>query len=448
MTNHSHPDSDRWRELAPADPGSDPTRDFWGAAADWPSDQTDEVAADAPRTGLGATIGRWWNSTARPATRTHASSSHARPETQQRPDPIDAVEVSDPRPTSDDANADGSDDEWGDGWDDGWEPAPPPRLGVDPLLARIGGVAVVITLLVPVVMGFTSSSDDTDTVRTAATASAAGPAGDATDVPVVASVTPSLTGALAPSLAGATPTPAAETPASAGTELPDPTIAAEPSIEATVSASAEALVAAPCGDEYEIAVGDFWIRIADGAGVEISDLLAVNDATADTPLYPGRTICLPVGADTPPPPPTTPSTSAPTASTNNSSSGSTNRTTSPTPTATAPRTTSAPPTTAAPPAPPAAWSASADQVQTIIRDVWPDELEDRALEIARRESKYRPTAKNNCCYGVFQIYWSVHRGWLADLGITSAEQLFDPTLNARAALTLYQRAGGWGPWGG
>ena len=85
--------------------------------------------------------------------------------------------------------------------------------------------------------------------------------------------------------------------------------------------------------------------------------------------------------------------------------------------------------------------------RSIIRDVWPDELEDRALEIARRESKYRPTAKNNCCYGVFQIYWSVHRGWLADLGITSAEQLFDPTLNARAALTLYQRAGGWGPWG-
>jgi LysM repeat protein len=315
------------------------------------------------------------------------------------------------------------------------------------LLARIGGAAVVITLLVPVVMGFTSGSDDSDTVQTADApiAPAAGPApNSALDDATVTAAEPNVT----PTPTVATATAAGQTPAPAGAEPSAPAVIAEPSVEATDPPSAEALVVAPCGDEYEIAVGDFWIRIADGAGVEISDLLAVNDATSDTPLYPGRTICLPVGADTPPPPPTTPSTSAPTASTNNSSSGSTNRGASPTPAAPAPRTTTAPTTTAAPPTPPAAWSASADQVQTIIRDVWPDELEDRALEIAWRESNYRPTAKNNCCYGVFQIYWSVHRSWLADLGITSAEQLFDPTLNARAALTLYQRAGGWGPWGG
>ena len=437
MTNPSHPDSDRWRELAPADPGSDPTRDFWGDAADWPSEPTDELAVDAPRTGLGATIGRWWNSTGSQATRTHATSSHARPETQQRPDPIAAADVPDPQPGSDEANAEG--------WDDGWEPAQRPRPGVDPLLARIGGAAVVLTLLVPVVMGFTSSSDDAGTVQTADApiAPAAGPAPDsAVDDATVTAAVPNIT----PSPTVATAAAADQTPAPGDTEPSDPMIAAEPSIETTVAPSVEALVVAPCGDEYEIAVGDFWIRIANGAGVEIGDLLAVNDATSDTPLYPGRTICLPVGANTPPPPPTTPSTEAPTASTNNSSSGSTHRSTSPTPTA--PRTTTAPPTTAAPPAPPAAWSASADQVQSIIRDVWPDELEDRALEIAWRESNYRPTAKNNCCYGVFQIYWSVHRSWLADLGITSAEQLFDPTLNARAALTLYQRAGGWGPWGG
>ncbi len=88
------------------------------------------------------------------------------------------------------------------------------------------------------------------------------------------------------------------------------------------------------------------------------------------------------------------------------------------------------------------------EVEAIIRSVWPDELEDRAIEIARRESNLVPTAKNSCCYGLFQVYWSVHRSWLSGLGITSADQLYDPATNARAALTLYQRAGGWGPWGG
>jgi soluble lytic murein transglycosylase-like protein len=86
-------------------------------------------------------------------------------------------------------------------------------------------------------------------------------------------------------------------------------------------------------------------------------------------------------------------------------------------------------------------------VQAIIRAVWPDELEGRAIEIAQRESNFIPTARNSCCLGVFQVYWSVHKSWLAGIGITSAEQLYDPTLNARAALALYERAGGWGPWG-
>jgi hypothetical protein len=79
--------------------------------------------------------------------------------------------------------------------------------------------------------------------------------------------------------------------------------------------------------------------------------------------------------------------------------------------------------------------------------VWPDELEERALQIVDRESNFVPTAKNYCCYGLFQIYYEVHRSWLADIGITSATQLFDPATNARAAYVLYQRAGGFGPWG-
>ena len=81
----------------------------------------------------------------------------------------------------------------------------------------------------------------------------------------------------------------------------------------------------------------------------------------------------------------------------------------------------------------------------IIRDVWPDELEDEAIRIATRESNLIPTVKNYCCYGLFQIYYNAHRTWLASIGITSAAQLFDPRVNATAALALYNNSG-WAPW--
>ena len=78
--------------------------------------------------------------------------------------------------------------------------------------------------------------------------------------------------------------------------------------------------------------------------------------------------------------------------------------------------------------------------------MWPDELEARAIEIATRESTLVATAKNSCCYGLFQINWESHKAWLAGLGVTSPDQLFDAATNARAAYALYQRSGGWGPW--
>jgi len=55
---------------------------------------------------------------------------------------------------------------------------------------------------------------------------------------------------------------------------------------------------------------------------------------------------------------------------------------------------------------------------------------------------------NSCCYGLFQIHWEAHRSWLSSMGVTSAWQLYDAKVNAVAAYTLYQRAGGFGPWGG
>lgn len=83
----------------------------------------------------------------------------------------------------------------------------------------------------------------------------------------------------------------------------------------------------------------------------------------------------------------------------------------------------------------------------IIRWVWPDGPdEDYAVLIAWRESRHDPTARNSCCHGLFQIHWTVHRGWLDDYGIYTANDLLDPWKNVRAALALRQRPGGWNPW--
>jgi hypothetical protein len=77
--------------------------------------------------------------------------------------------------------------------------------------------------------------------------------------------------------------------------------------------------------------------------------------------------------------------------------------------------------------------------------VWPDDLEEEALRIATRESNLIHTAHNSCCYGLFQIYYNAHKTWLASIGVTSAAQLYDPQVNATAALALYRNAG-WAPW--
>jgi peptidoglycan hydrolase-like protein with peptidoglycan-binding domain len=96
-------------------------------------------------------------------------------------------------------------------------------------------------------------------------------------------------------------------------------------------------------------------------------------------------------------------------------------------------------------------------VEDIIRSVWPDELEAKALAIAKRESNLQPEVinRNGNATGLFQIMWTVHRGWLCpQMGICAQSQLQDAQTNAEAAYALYQRADaangargdGWGPW--
>jgi LysM repeat protein len=324
--------------------------------------------------------------------------------------------------------------------DSAWEIEPEPRpvrgAGVDPLLARFGALAVIVTLAVPVVLGFTSDRDpEPPVLRTddmaAVSADQAIPASpsDAPTAETPAEIpTPSVP-AQQEATAGGSEQPSAAPMAAAASSDAAQSNAATPTT-ATPNSSA------PCGSRYELAAGDYWIRIADAADVSLADLLEVNDASVETVLVPGRSICLPVGATTPAPPSTAAPTTSPAAA-----AVAAPRTT------TAPRVTSttAAPTTTVPARPPAV---STEQAVAVIRSVWPDDLEERALEIAWRESKYQSNVNNWCCYGLFQIHWNAHRSWLGSLGITSASQLYDPTVNATAAYVLYQRAGGFGPWGG
>lgn len=90
-------------------------------------------------------------------------------------------------------------------------------------------------------------------------------------------------------------------------------------------------------------------------------------------------------------------------------------------------------------------SGSRASPEQIIRAVWPDNVEQHAVDIAYRESRLTPTARNACCWGLFQIHWAAHRAWLVRVGVTSPSQLLDAETNARVALALFTAAG-WTPW--
>ena len=297
----------------------------------------------------------------------------------------------------------------------------PSRLSTaDPFVVRLA-MMLLIGLVVALVV-FAARRDGAGLLRTAPTGSAAAIPAAATGIVVLPVVAHPVVAAqpaapLAESVEVAVPASAAAAPARVSS--------------ASASAAAAPAAAAPaatvpvhraCANPYTVVAGDYWIRIAKRSGVTTTQLLKANNATVTTKLFAGRTICLPAGATAPTTPAAAPATTVK-------------------PSGSKPAAPAAAPASTAP-----ARTYSAAEVEAIIREVWPDELEVEALRIANRESNLRPTAKNFCCYGLFQIYYSVHKGWLAGIGVTSGDQLFDPRVNATAAYTLYQRAGGWGPW--
>lgn len=172
----------------------------------------------------------------------------------------------------------------------------------------------------------------------------------------------------------------------------------------TTAAVVPAQDASTCEVTYKTVRNDSWSRIAQKKKVTLQELLQVNGATAQTKIFVGDVLCLPKGA-------------VKTAETRTGLV-----------------------------LPPPAKVYSAKKSKQIIRDVFPDRLEERALAIAQRESRMNAAGYNWCCVGLFQINWWSHSKWLAGMGVTAPEMLLDAHVNAEAALALYKRSSGWGPW--
>ena len=159
-----------------------------------------------------------------------------------------------------------------------------------------------------------------------------------------------------------------------------------------------------CVKPYTVKRNDSWSRIAEKVHVSMQLLLKVNKSGTKTMILIGDVICLPRAAVTAAAPPSGLNLSPP------------------------------------------AKRYSPSQAAAIIKEVFPDNLEQKAIAIAKRETHLNPAAWNSCCVGLFQLKWDSHKNWLQAMGIGSAQEMLDPYVASRAALQLYQRSNGWSPW--
>ena len=156
--------------------------------------------------------------------------------------------------------------------------------------------------------------------------------------------------------------------------------------------------AASCTEFYKARTNDSWSRIATRYGMSLSKLLSLNSAKTSSMILVGAQIC-----------------------------------TSDKPVLVIPET-----------------QYKRKEIVAIIREIWPDEYEENALFIANRESNMNPNVVggvNDCRIGLYQIFYSVHRSWLRNIGVTEPSQLLDPRVNTQAAYALFKRNGNsWKPW--
>jgi hypothetical protein len=88
---------------------------------------------------------------------------------------------------------------------------------------------------------------------------------------------------------------------------------------------------------------------------------------------------------------------------------------------------------------------SPEEVKSLIRQMWPADSVDKALDVAWKESNYLAGADNGwCCLGVFQINFASHQWRLAARGLGRGG-LFDARVNIEIALEIF-REQGWSPW--
>lgn len=303
-----------------------------------------------------------------------------------------------------------------------------PSFHIDPFVSRVMLILVAFALVVPVAWSTRRTSDGVSVVSRNQTASVTAVSRVTTqnELNEVASTsTDQLPGVVPPSVSQrSTPEVSAANPTERVSAKVATTVKSETRATTSATETSVALSTPTCGSTYVVRAGDSWTLVADRASIRTRTLLEHNEAAARDMLYPGDELCLPQGVRVVIPATTVaPSTTS------------------------APSITTAPTTTVAiPPSP------SNSEIERIIRAIWPDDLEERALTIAWRESRYQADADNGwCCVGLFQIYWTVHQTWLGSIGVTSRAQLFDAEVNTRAALTLYersltQRGDGWDPW--
>lgn len=339
--------------------------------------------------------------------------------------------------------------------------------GMDPVKRRLGAMVLTVLLLIPIVLALRGGDSHSEGIKP-----------DTSTVAVGETAAPEISAA---PLVAAVPAAQLAQPAAAPTQT-------------TAQHSSPAKAAAvSCSQQYTIASGDYWISIAKRAGVSTKDLLAANNATTKSLLLPGKAICLPKGATVPAPTTAAPTTAAPAApaaaltkaaavactkkytvvsgdawsviasrtkvtmtqllAANNATTKTVllpgksiclpaNATVSAPKPATAPATTTPKASTGI--VKTRAYTQA--EVQKIIRDIWPDELEEWALKQAWKESNWQNNVYNSCCYGLFQINFNAHKSWMAKYGVTNASQLLDPVVNTNMAVAVYRRMGGTGPW--
>ena len=180
-------------------------------------------------------------------------------------------------------------------------------------------------------------------------------------------------------------------------------VLAPPAAPASASVAPQISPVASCTQLHQAKPNDSWTRLSARFGTTLKTMLALNSASVDTAIFIGDKICV------------------------------------------SNRAVSAPIAVVVP-----TERYTRKQVRAIIREVWPDDAEENAIFVATRESNLVPLVvggKNDCCFGLFQMYWLVHKSWLTRSGVTDPSQLLDPRVNAQAAYELYRRNGNsWRPW--